>query len=111
MSDLIDRQAVLDAITSDNFQRDFPRLGKTLEVIIRALPSVTPTEMKSYIDNCGNIFTYPTERTGHWLYKHGELFPNIKCSKCGYEPYFSSKEPLYKFCPNCGADMTGGMNL
>ena len=30
---------------------------------------------------------------------------NIECSKCGAMPNFDSTEPLYNFCPNCGADM------
>ena len=33
---------------------------------------------------------------------------NIECSKCGAMPYFSSAEPLYKFCPNCGCAMVRG---
>ena len=45
----------------------------------------------------------PERKKGKWyLVKYG-----IKCSECGGMPYFSSEEPLYKFCPNCGADMRG----
>ena len=32
---------------------------------------------------------------------------NIECSECGCMPNFDSTEPLYNFCPNCGADMRG----
>ena len=30
---------------------------------------------------------------------------NIACSECGFMPYFDSTEPLYHYCPNCGAKM------
>ena len=30
---------------------------------------------------------------------------NIACSICECEPYFDSTEPLYNYCPNCGAKM------
>lgn len=40
--------------------------------------------------------------------KHGNwnwVSFNIECSECGAMPNFDSTEPLYNFCPNCGADM------
>lgn len=40
--------------------------------------------------------------------KHGKwnwVSFNIECSECGAMPNFDSTEPLYNFCPNCGADM------
>ena len=43
------------------------RMLRALVNGVDTMPSVTPTEMKSYIDNCGNVFTYPTERSGHWF--------------------------------------------
>ena len=35
----------------------------------------------------------------------GGVWKSIACSNCKYEPWFSSAEPLYNFCPNCGAKM------
>lgn len=35
---------------------------------------------------------------------------NIECSECGAMPNFDSTEPLYNFCPICGADMRGDEN-
>ena len=32
---------------------------------------------------------------------------NIVCSECFFEPWYNSVEPLYNFCPNCGARMEG----
>lgn len=39
--------------------------------------------------------------TGKWIWRKS----NIKCSICGYEPAFDSTEPLYNYCPFCGARM------
>ena len=38
---------------------------------------------------------------GKWIWRGF----NIKCPFCKFEPQFDSTEPLYNFCPNCGADM------
>ena len=38
---------------------------------------------------------------GKWIWRGF----NIKCPFCEFEPQFDSTEPLYNFCPNCGADM------
>ena len=79
-----------------------------IDTVEKAFTGVTPTEMKSYIDNCGNIFTYPTERTGHWVHKNDDYFDWFECSECGYgsegEVNYGSG---FNFCPNCGADMRG----
>ena len=43
--------------------------------------------------------------------RHSEwkrVIHNIRCQLCGFEPWFNSKEPLYAYCPNCGAKMDGG---
>ena len=38
---------------------------------------------------------------GKWIWRGF----NIKCPFCKFEPQFDSTEPLYNYCPNCGADM------
>jgi len=48
--------------------------------------------------------TIEERKTGRWIWRRF----NIECSECGGMPYFDSTEPLYKFCPFCGADMRGG---
>lgn len=94
--DYISRQAVLDIVIWEKPQQ---MITKVLE-----LPSVTPTEMKSYIDNCGNIFTYPTERTGRWIYIGNTVINHslkiCECDKCHKRSYGS-----VKYCPNCGCRM------
>ena len=93
MSDLIDRQAVIDEI---EFYQINPQHFGFIELIddIKALPSVTPTE-----------------RTGHWIEKedfNGDTY--YDCSECGESFCLMDGTPtdnLYNFCPNCGADMRG----
>ena len=52
------------------------------------------------------MLEYVKPKTGHWIYKKAAISFNIKCSECGYEPYFSDREPLYNYCPNCSAKMS-----
>lgn len=95
MSDLIDRQAVLDIF--DVIKEEYPQIYTAIEVSIRMLPSVTPTE-----------------RTGHWIEKedfNGDTY--YDCSECGESFCLMDGTPtdnLYNFCPNCGADMRGTKN-
>ena len=49
----------------------------------------------------------PVKR-GKWIKVRshdGGVWKSIACSNCKYEPWFSSAEPLYNYCPNCGAWM------
>lgn len=87
MSDLISRQAAIDAIKKDVMG------GLNYERIIKELPSIQPKQ-----------------KTGRWIYGQDELF--VSCSECGMETtrneirgiaLFGKDEP--KFCPNCGAKM------
>lgn len=41
----------------------------------------------------------PERKKGQWNW----IGFNIECPFCGYMPMFDSTEPLYNFCPNCGA--------
>lgn len=45
----------------------------------------------------------PERKKGKWNW----ISFNIECSECGFMPNFDSTEPLYNFCPNCGAKMEG----
>ena len=90
MSDLIDRQAVLDEL------ENYSCLDKKdITTIIKALPSA--------------------ENNGEWERVSGGSFIDVyRCSKCKHEP---PKKPLpdiktwgwdfTDYCPNCGADMRG----
>ena len=97
MSDLISRQAALDAIRKDMYV-DEDMLSDLIccgiESVLNGLPSAEPP-------------------SGEWLekevcYEPIEQWQSAKCSVCEryhtipYLYYFSED----KFCPNCGARMT-----
>ena len=77
MSDLIDRQAVLDILLWEE---------KPMEMIrkVKELSSVTPTE-----------------RIGHWKQSHIPESILAECSECG----FSCGAYSHNYCPNCGCRM------
>ena len=104
MSDLISRQAAIDAIwthatnileNSDYdlfFQDVYKMTHRHIAELIQNLPSAEPV------------------KHGRWIkeddYEYGENA--WRCSKCG-EPYIliegTPKQNKYSYCPNCGADM------
>ena len=104
--DAISRAELLKVITGEDFKADFPRMSKSLETIIQALPSVQPSqkeqEIKYWIDHYGHItpIVQPS-RKGHWLHK--EITDGYRvvgqCSEC------KERKIIDNFCPNCGAKM------
>ena len=85
MSDLISRQAAIDALSTPH--------GILYPIrTVEELPSAQP------------------ERKGRWikLDMHAHLADH-KCTACGQECYVPTcmGEPMYTYCPNCGADMRG----
>lgn len=90
MSDLIDRQYVIDAL-EHSLENDYVDATELL-AYVKQLPSVEPERKK-----------------GEWVYDgiRGR-FPACKCSICGH--YENADWALLQganFCPNCGADMRG----
>ena len=81
MSDLIDRQAVLQII--DEWYDDKADI-EDLIVRITYMPSVTPTE-----------------RTGKWTHSNIPNSTFSMCTECG----FNRGELYFNFCPNCGCRM------
>lgn len=80
MSDLIERQAAIDAVEIGNLK---PWLIDVLQEIIKEIPSA--------------------EKTGNWI-KHDDevLGLTYECSVCHIEGMLHSP-----YCPNCGARMEG----
>ncbi len=96
MSDLIDRQAAIEAVRI--FYADECALVDSIEEQLEKLPSAQPKRIK-----------------GRWIgtdydgFADGNhVYDEWKCSICGY--VVEDEEPTWNFCPNCGADMRGDEN-
>lgn len=87
MSDLIDRQAAIDAIDTGNLHRG---IVDALQNIISELPSAEPERKR-----------------GRWIIDH----EYIDCSICRREKWsrvpYENLVKRFRYCPNCGADMRG----
>lgn len=132
MSDLIDRQEVLDILKEkwNSFSCADDAMQESIDTI-EDMPSVTPTQdcisrqavldladkgilvgNHNYKSVCNAIndlpSVTPTERTGHWItldYQKGKF----ECSECHTQGYVDTcmYKPIWEFCPRCGADMRG----
>ena len=103
MSDLIDRQAAIDALKNDMASLDHIIKGMSAyDVRLDAYVSQR-NQVNCDIDTINNLPTaQPEQRTGKWIKGH--------CSECGdHAPYWSMSSAYYgsKFCPNCGTKMEG----
>ena len=111
MSDLISRQAAIEALQKEINKGKPPfddvigsiRCGVRLaRNIIEDLPSAEA------LTNVQNM------HKGKWIKKQvfnpelDKYVPLIECSVCGYEPYFGGSESRFNYCANCGARMKGG---
>lgn len=86
--DLISRKSAIDAVSNWLYDRDE---GRSVDQLLSDLPSAQPERKK-----------------GKWikLDMHAHLADH-KCTACGQECYVPTcmGEPMYTYCPNCGADM------
>lgn len=96
MSDLIDRQKAIDEIN----KLEYPSSLVDVKRIIVDLPSAQSERKKGKWIHGREVYreymgaTLMTVHYSHW-----------ECSVCGYQ---AENEPVWKFCPNCGAYMGGG---
>ena len=96
MSDSIDRQAAIDGLRDYLVGKRCPDDGtltcRLIEnEVINKLPSIKP-------------------KRGRWLKLDMHMgMADHKCTACEQECYVPTcmGEPMYAFCPNCGADMRG----
>ena len=119
MSELISRQDVIQLIQHKTWLTTATK--SQLIAGITQLPSADPgldewcTDCKEYDHekHCcprwnrvirETLADMKTQKTGRWIWQGF----NIECSECGAMPDFDSTEPLYRFCPNCGARMDDG---
>ena len=86
MSDLIDRQAVIDIV----YRQRFGLQKLSFDIIMEKLSELPSAE--------------PERKTGKWIIYDIALFDggvDVKCSECGQ----CGCAPYWDFCPNCGAKM------
>ena len=97
MSDLIDRDAAIDALAKE-LKGVFVEYRDMAEKLIGKLPSAQPQRMK-----------------GRWIYGEHDIAmcDGYRCDKCGFFVPWDYKFKFidfindYHFCPNCGSDMRG----
>lgn len=92
MSDLIERQAVLDLTWEEPSYTDALNVLTEIRDKVKELPSIIPTE-----------------RTAHWIEKDGyDGDTYYDCSECGESWTTIDGTPWnngMNYCPNCGARM------
>lgn len=101
MSDLISRQAAIDAVNDviadyiPNIYGRYEALPLELASAVNRLPSAQPTA--------------EPVRHGKWIKADSQQYfrkhyPCFTCSECGYR---KDSQKKWNYCPNCGADMKG----
>lgn len=118
-TDLISRQAAIDAVWNNNITRD--EITEELE----SLPSVQPSgdlisresalaefrdgrDVYDIMESIEELPSVPDSRQrGEWIFKPKDaielMFTKPRCSECGFESADGGN-----FCSNCGADMRRG---
>ena len=103
MSDLIDRQAAIDAIERNAYRHTY------LDQIISIIEQMPTADLSEYCDKLwktayerGKAEAHP--KKGKWIKGIGENGVNtsLYCDQCGYE---NGHWYEWNFCPNCGAKM------
>ena len=97
-NELISRQAAIDTVVFECGK--WIGLAKEISKQLKRLPSVQPNKMRGRwtphreksCEYIGATLIYVTY--DYWF-----------CDACGYR--VEDGQPLYNFCPNCGADMRG----
>lgn len=99
MSDLIDRQAAIDAAAFGiTYAKKINKETGEVEVLFEQ----SNKELQKAIDRIKELPS--AERKGKWEYKMvNEGVIGFRCSACGDEVLLPTP-----FCRNCGADMRGG---
>lgn len=110
MSDLISRQAAIEAIERNAYRHTY--LDQIINIISN-LPSaeVTLCHLDSPCEYQNADIAMPSAekvKRGRWVKL--DMHPHLadhKCTACGESAYVPTcmGEPMYLFCPNCGARM------
>ena len=123
MSDLISRQAAIDYIDagrlcnpneprwSDNEIVNFLKSRPTAQPEIKCIAKITMTDEqvkeafeKAKKAKCEILAVQTERKKGKWIADNHDFWV---CSNCKFPSEAHGANILYKFCPNCGADMRG----
>ena len=88
--DLISRQAAISHVDDVPYIKNHPNVGLLWKAWIESLPSAQQERKK-----------------GRWLPDNRPGGGFWVCSCCKFPSEAFAANVLYKFCPNCGADMRG----
>ena len=106
MNDLISRQAAIDAILAVTGNSSVRELYEHVQE--HGLSNMWSGGVNAAIDTIIAVpSAEPERKTGRWEMKPDpyDFFDEIPvCSECGCT---TKMREVYKFCPNCGADMRG----
>lgn len=97
MGEYIERETLKNAIYRTKTERFF-NAGKTRIdfAVVRKAVLETPTADVAEV------------RHGEWKRKGQDIYCSVCGNESAYNPFGASK--FSDYCPNCGADMRGGMN-
>lgn len=90
MSDLIDRQAAIDALR-EVYEYEYPTASGGFDEYATKLVPNTLKNLPS---------AQPERKKGKWILKP-YIYGVAYCSECDYAQYINNTN----YCPNCGADM------
>ena len=110
-TDLIDRQAAIDALNKQ-IQQCRKALGSlSLSDVDKHAVEVKMASLRAYRGMLENLPTIqPEPQEGHWIRTDCGFDVECKCSKCGYKDFVQPRDEYWfnrNFCPNCGAKMKG----
>ena len=117
--DAVSRKAVAEIINRQRFGIDKISMGIIKEKI-ESLPSVIPTmciaafrfskeDMQELVNEKMKEIVVERKK-GKWINKSqksgcGITFVASECTCCGKKTLFNCDELIYRYCPNCGAEM------
>ena len=106
MNDLINRQAAIDAIVQCTNCGDEDTLREY--VLKHSLDNGWTGGILEALDAVKDLPpAQPEQKTGKWMPDNRAGGGFWVCSCCKFPSEAFAADVLYKFCPNCGADMRG----
>lgn len=106
MSDCIDRQTIINLLTSRaetlrGLYGDLGGAASGVRKLVQTLPSIEPER------KIGEWMLYESRSDIYDLEGVCTWGRGYRCSECGFMHWFIEDFGIYSFCPNCGAYMRG----